>query len=91
MSCQAGDIVALKEAEIAQLKAHIDRTWNDADCRRCGGNKWGVHGVVKIDTTSLNTHPAFGRDLALPTAVLVCQTCGATEGVNLVVAGVVSQ
>jgi hypothetical protein len=73
---QAGDALA----------EHLHRTWTRKECLQCGGNNWALHGYVTLITA--DTLVATPGAPILPCAAAVCQMCGNTVLINLVVAGV---
>jgi hypothetical protein len=74
-----------KEAADA-LAGHIHRTWTRKECLQCGTNNWALHGYITLITAD-NLGVALGAPI-LPSAAAVCQMCGNTVLINLVVAGV---
>jgi hypothetical protein len=74
-----------KEAQDA-LTAHINRTWATKECLQCGMNNWAMHGYITL--TIADTLGGIQGASILPTAAAVCQVCGNTVLINLVVAGV---
>ena len=74
-----------KEAQDA-LFAHINRTWAKKECVHCGMLDWAVHGYITL--TIADTLGGMQGASILPTAAVVCQVCGNTVLVNLVVANV---
>lgn len=80
----------LTAEEKTKLLEFINSKWvKNIACHRCGSNRWVVDGVVQTYLAR-----TAGKGLALggpflPNAVLVCQNCGSTELLNLVVAGIV--
>jgi hypothetical protein len=74
-----------KEAQDA-LTAHINRTWATKECLQCGLNNWAMHGYITL--TIADTLGGIQGASILPTAAAVCQVCGNTVLINLVVAGV---
>lgn len=69
----------------AKVAAHIEKTWTK-NCPMCGSNRWAVHAYVPVEL-SPRIEAVFGAQV-LPSAGIVCQTCGNTVLVNLIVAGV---
>jgi hypothetical protein len=76
--------VALDQASKSKLAEHLKKTWRSPACVLCGCTVWEVHGHV---TVVLGDTPGttIGTD-ALPSVALVCQRCGNTILINLVVA-----
>jgi hypothetical protein len=76
----------LPKAAQDALATHIDRTWARRECVQCGMNNWATHGYITL-TIADTLGSAVGASI-LPTAAAVCQVCGNTVLINLVVAGV---
>jgi len=80
--------VAFEAAKIQKIIEHIKNTWTVQSCPMCKQNNWEIHGQV-----TLSLGPSVGRSSAagqsLPCAVIVCQVCGNSVIINLVVAGAV--
>ena len=73
--------------QLAALTAHINRTWVRKNCQLCDSNNWVLHGYVTLivaDTLGL----VLGAPV-MPSAAAVCQVCGHTVLINLLVARVV--
>jgi hypothetical protein len=68
------------------LAAHITRTWVRKECLQCGAYNWALHGYITL-TIADTLGSSIGASI-LPTAAAVCQVCGNTVLINLVVAGV---
>lgn len=70
------------------VERFVREKWpNGGRCRNCGGAPWSFF-VGHATTLVVRDPTGVGQRFALPTAVLVCQTCGTTEFLNLVIAGV---
>ena len=74
-----------REAQEA-LVAHINRTWARKECALCGTINWATHGYITV--TIADTVGGVQGASILPTAAAVCQMCGNTVLINLVVANV---
>lgn len=84
--------------EERKLLEHVNAKWKDKGCAACGLNSWSIHGFVNL-TIDPRPRPTvdiygglglmMGGAACLPSAVMICTSCGATLLVNLVVAGVV--
>jgi hypothetical protein len=74
-----------KEAHDA-LTSHINRTWARKECAQCGTINWALHGYITL-TIADTLGSSVGASI-LPTAAAVCQVCGNTVLINLVVAEV---
>ena len=74
-----------KEAQDA-LFAHVNRTWARKECSQCGMIDWAMHGYITL--TIADTLGGMQGASILPTAAAVCQVCGNTLLINLVVANV---
>ena len=82
--------------KVRQLLEHVNAKWGKKGCPRCEVNSWAVLGYVNLALEAhvgLGGHAMGGLGLLLtaqnaPSAALVCQGCGATVLVNLIVAGV---
>ena len=68
------------------LIAHINRTWTRKECLQCGTINWALHGYITV--TIADTVGGLQGASILPTAAAVCQVCGTTVLINLVVANV---
>lgn len=75
--------MALDQAARNKIAEHAQKTWRSPGCLLCGCTTWEVHGYV---TLIVGNAPGPGGDEGLPSAALVCQRCGNTVIVNLVVA-----
>lgn len=86
----ASEFASAAEPSPAEVKAavaaHIERTWTSRTCPMCGSNRWAVHAYVPVEL-SPRIEAVWGGQV-LPSAGIVCQTCGNTVLVNLIVAGV---
>jgi hypothetical protein len=82
------DRVALDQATIQKIVEHLKRKWTVQTCPMCKQNNWEIHGQVTLSLTAA-TGRATGAGQALPCAVVICQVCGNSVIVNLVVAGIV--
>jgi hypothetical protein len=78
--------VAVDEALRNKIAEHLKRTWRHSACLHCGSATWELHGHITIllsDTVGAVAAPSAG----LPSVAMVCQRCGNTVLINLVVAG----
>ncbi len=76
--------MALDEAARTKLAEHLQKTWRSPGCVLCGSTTWELHGYVTI---ILSDAPgASAGTEGLPACALVCQRCGNTVIINLVVA-----
>jgi len=78
--------VPLSREATDALANHIHRVWTQKECFHCGTNNWALHGYITLITGDTLGAPV-GAPI-LPSAAAVCQTCGNTVLINLVVAGV---
>jgi hypothetical protein len=76
--------VAIDESLRRQIAEHLKRTWRSPICHLCGCDVWELHGYVTLVLTD-SPATATGAD-GLPTVAVVCQRCGNTILINLVVA-----
>jgi hypothetical protein len=75
--------VAIDEALRLQLVEHLKK-WRSASCVLCGASLWEMHGHL---TLLLTDQPGTTQATdGLPTVALVCQRCGNTVLINLIVA-----
>jgi transcription elongation factor Elf1 len=73
-----------------QVAAHIERTRGDLNCRVCGRESLGVWGSVMVMAHQFHElAPGQDRELDIghPMALVVCQHCGNSEHISLIVAG----
>ena len=76
--------MAVDETTRRKIAEHVKRTWRSPGCLICGCLTWELHGHV---TLILGDAPgATVSTDALPSLALVCQRCGNTVLVNLVLA-----
>jgi hypothetical protein len=76
--------VTIDDSLRSRISDHLKRTWKGAACQLCGSSVWELHGYV---TLLLSDSPAAATgDTGLPTVAMVCQRCGNTVLMNLVVA-----
>jgi hypothetical protein len=80
--------VALDQATIQKIVEHLKRKWTVQTCPMCKQNNWEIHGQVTLSLTT-SSGRSSGAGQALPCAVVICQVCGNSMIVNLVVAGIV--
>ena len=76
--------VAIDENLRNRIAEHLKRTWRAPTCQLCGCGLWELHGYVTLVLTDSPATPT-GTD-GLPTVAVVCQRCGNTVLINLVVA-----
>jgi hypothetical protein len=69
-----------------KLLAFINSRWKSKLCLICGDNGWAIHGVLQLGVSEPRELVPAGQ--SLPCAAMVCQVCGNTVLVNLVVAGI---
>jgi ribosomal protein S27AE len=79
--------MALTAEERSKILYHIGTRWKDAACRRCGEEAWIVDGMVQLTLGEVASRQIVLGSY-LPSAALICGQCGATEFVNLMVAGI---
>ncbi len=81
----------MKADDLEALLAFVESKQKTVDCPRCHTNHWSVtgpvHALVAGDDGG-RIDFAAGAYGALPLAAIICTTCGYTEFVSLVVAGV---
>jgi hypothetical protein len=80
--------VALDAEAIQKIIAHLKRTWTVQTCAMCNQNNWEIHGQITLTLGGMPGH-ASGGSQSLPCAAVICQVCGNSVIVNLVVAGLV--
>ncbi len=61
--------------------AFVQERWRDIPCPRCGETEWGVAASV-----GLQSYPPIPRRV-VPLFPITCQTCGYTDFLNGVIAG----
>jgi hypothetical protein len=76
--------VAIDETLRAKLAEHLQKTWRTPACVSCGCALWELHGFVTLVLTD-SPSVATGES-GLPSVAVVCQRCGNTVLINLVVA-----
>lgn len=79
--------MALDAETIQKIIAHLKRTWTVQMCPMCNQNNWEIHGQITLTLGGTPGH-ASGASQSLPCAAVICQVCGNSVIVNLVVAGV---
>ncbi len=81
--------MAVDETLRRKVTEHLKRTWRSNACLLCGCTVWEIHGHV---TVILGDAPGTvaGASEGLPSVAMVCQRCGNTVLVNLVVADALS-
>ena len=81
--------MALDAATIERIIQHLKSAWTVQACPMCRKSNWEVHGPI---TFSLGATESFASSVALgqslPCAAVVCQSCGNSLLINLVVAGI---
>jgi hypothetical protein len=80
--------VALDQATIEKIVEHLKGKWAVQACPMCKNNNWEIHGQVTLSLFTMGVKSS-GAGQALPCAVVICQVCGNSVIVNLVVAGIV--
>jgi hypothetical protein len=76
--------VALDQTWKNKIGEHLRKRWRSPECQLCGCTLWELHGHV---TVILGDAPgATASTEGLPSVALVCQRCGNTVFINLVVA-----
>jgi len=79
--------VALDANTIERIIKHLKSAWTVQACPMCRKSSWEVHGPI---TFALGTPESSGtQGQNLPCAAIVCQSCGNSLIINLVVAGIV--
>lgn len=82
--------MALSPNEHQAVLAHVNRTWLTKLCPMCGANNWMLYGVIRMSLIDSTTPPNLWHNIyaqTMPTAAMLCQNCGNTVLVNMVVAG----
>lgn len=79
--------MAVDEATRDKVTEHLKKTWRTAACLLCGCTVWELHGHVTVVLG--DTPGATAATEGLPSVAAVCQRCGNTVFINLVVADVV--
>jgi len=79
--------VAFDQTTIQKLVEHLKRTWIVQVCPMCKQNNWEIHGQVTLSLGTTAGRPAAAGQ-SLPCALVICQVCGNSVIVNLVVAAV---
>jgi hypothetical protein len=79
--------MAFDATTIERIIQHLKSGWTVQACPMCKKSNWEVHGQVTL-ALSGGEHSA-GLSQNLPCAAIVCQSCGNTLIINLVVAGIV--
>jgi hypothetical protein len=74
-------------AVINALAQHVVTKWTNG-CPMCGTRRWSPHAFVNMELSPSAKGQVIGAQV-LPSAALVCQNCGFTAIVNLIVAGIV--
>jgi hypothetical protein len=76
--------VAVDDALRIKVAEHLKKTWRTSACLLCGCTTWELHGHVTVLLADVpgGTSSTEG----LPAVALVCQRCGNTVFMNLVVA-----
>jgi hypothetical protein len=80
--------MALDPETTQKLIEHLKRTWTVQACPMCRQNNWEIHGQVTLSLTAGSTGRSSGAGQSLPCAAVICQVCGNSVIVNLVVAAV---
>jgi hypothetical protein len=80
--------VAVDDATRDKVAAHLKKVWRGAGCVLCGCTTWELHGYVTVVLGDAPGGGATGTE-GLPCVALVCQRCGNTVFINLVVANAV--
>ena len=80
--------MALEQATIQKIVEHLKRTWTVQACPMCRNNNWEIHGQVTL-TLGATPGRASAAGQILPCAVVICQVCGNSVIINLVVAGII--
>jgi hypothetical protein len=76
--------VGIDDTSRSRIAEHIKKTWRTPGCLLCGCIVWELHGHV---TVLLSDAPgATVSAEGLPSVAVVCQRCGNTILINLVVA-----
>jgi hypothetical protein len=80
--------MAFDATTIERIIQHLKSGWTVQTCPMCKKSNWEVHGPVTLSLGGGSEYSAApGQNL--PCAAIVCQSCGNTLIVNLVVAGIV--
>jgi len=73
----------------SELQQHViekfREKWPDARCPICDSSDWGVQAGAYLFPQRIKTRTGASSGNALPSAALVCQVCGNTQFINLVV------
>jgi hypothetical protein len=82
--------VEIDPAVAKKLVEHIQRKWKNG-CPMCGARTWDLSGFSNVGIKKdIGPSMALGGP-ALPCACVICQTCGNTVLINLIVAGVMAK
>jgi hypothetical protein len=76
--------VGLDDTTRSKIADHLKKTWRSAGCLLCGCTTWELHGHLTLllgDAPGATVTPE-----GLPSVAVVCQRCGNTILINLVVA-----
>jgi hypothetical protein len=78
------------EAQFAKLQEHLSEKWQGRRCPMCQSpsHRWLAHAYVQLAIEPTPGLKNYGPANILPSAAVMCSSCGYTVIVNLVVAGV---
>jgi hypothetical protein len=71
---------------IERIIDHLKSRWTIQACPMCRTSNWEVHGPITLSLGG--SDKSAGPSQNLPCAAIVCQSCGNSLIVNLVVAGI---
>jgi hypothetical protein len=79
--------VAFDAKTIERIIQHLKGVWTVQVCPMCKKSNWEVHGPIALSLGG--SESSVGQGQNLPCAAIVCQSCGNSLIINLVVAGIV--
>jgi len=79
--------VACDTTTTERIIQHLKNAWTVQACPMCRKSNWEVHGPITLPLGGVDNSAAAGQNL--PCAAIVCQSCGNSLIINLVVAGIV--
>jgi hypothetical protein len=71
---------------IERIIQHLKGSWTVQACPMCKKSNWEVHGPITLSLGVSDNSVGLGQNL--PCAAIVCQSCGNSLIINLVVAGI---
>ena len=79
--------VNFSQEQLAQIDQHLRTKWRNP-CPMCGERRWSPHAYAIVPLSPNSRNIVIGG-LVLSNVALVCENCGYTALLNLVVAGLV--